>query len=1404
MEHDRDRLGVPVSDQTSREQPSHALQAYVPPYVRWRLAREPDALPGPFQEIYCAAVIHTDITGFTSLAEQLAVDGNTGAEHVRDTLGLFFKELGAIVDAHEGYTLSFGGDSATAMWPVRDIATLPDAVRRALRCATALHSALNGKQFRHAGRLGIHLSVGAGEVRAGAVGGIEGQWFPTVYGNALDQASRAQSRAQVGQILASPEAWQLIPEDVRGERVEDGTLLVNDVRMTTLAPADRIAPDTLSPPEQVRAYVPRSVLAQHDEGTLEWMAEFRHATVAFIHIRNLPHLSASDSNALQRFVAPVQASVSATGGSINKVFADHDGMTVVAAWGLPRHAYEDNAVRAVQAVISAERRLQSLGVDASIGVASGRTYMGQAGTDHYKEFALLGDVVNVAARLAHEVEPGIRCDGATRIEARPRLVFEALPPARLRGRQHAVAVYRPLAEKTHRRERDRIIGRQNERRQLGQALDDIETSRRVHVLVIEGEPGIGKSRLVGDLIAQSQYRPVQSLVGWGEALERATPYHAWRDIFARLLRLDAVGDRESQRARVLTELETPERRSKVALTNVVLPFDFPETADTQALRPAARARATREMLVYLFDRLTRTLPTVVVLEDAHWLDSASWALAHDLSALDARLLIAIVSRPVLAEEMSPDWRSLRDAETTTRLRLEAMSADDAIALACHRLDVDALPPEIADRVIRIAEGHPFFTEQLVLAMRDKDRVIRVEAGECHVVNPVSTVTFADTVHALIDSRIDGVSPQHQLTLKVAAVLGRRFDAWSLRATHPGNPDAAELQKQLDMLTDLELLRVTDDSTGRTYSFKHAITQEAVTGCLLPSERKNLNARVAQMLEEQHPADLTPVHALLAHHWREAGVVPKALDYLELAARQALREDANQEALAFIEQALEYARTAPTLDTAMVLRTAVWKRHFAEASWVMGDTLRAKQYVTEAMGDLHHRVRRPGVELAVQIVSRMAQAVLPRALVVQKDPGRRQQLVEASRVAAISAILHTDPLENVPALASGLLSYNLGERAGTTNVYALAMLAYGAGMLKLRGTAHTYFARMREEAHAQSEMRPLLFGILLESMHLFSSGDLEASERCLKDGLTLAGGGGNQRDRARLLLLLGATTCYSGHMTTGLRAVEEAYDLARYEKQAALERSWSLITLAGAYAQHLPSERMLEVVGDLQQKIQASLKQDTTAEGVTPNHFRAATAVALDALVHARAGQLERALTSTHEALRFLTSMRDLVAVHPPTWLLIQGPLETFWRAWSEAADRPELARQAAADARQFGTVLSRFALLHPVYRPRALLFRGGLHLSNGRRARARRAWAKGLALANALAQAQHAADDRFFMFDRALLLCALGGGALEARVDRARLEQAEDLFARCEMPCFEGHVRSLLDDKGTVRRGRMS
>ena len=190
-------------------------------------------------------------------------------------------------------------------------------------------------------------------------------------------------------------------------------------------------------------------------------------------------------------------------------------------------------------------------------------------------------------------------------------------------------------------------------------------------------------------------------------------------------------------------------------------------------------------------------PHVLVLEDAHWLDSASWALARQVAEQVAPVLLVLATRP-LSEPLPTDYQRLKDARDTRTLRLAGLGADDTVALVGRRLGVAALPDPVARLIVERAEGNPFYSEELALALRDAG-VVTVGGGVCRLApaaGDLRGLAFPDTVQGVITSRIDRLTPRQQLTLKVASVIGRGFAHRMLRDVHllgPTGRTCRELQ-----------------------------------------------------------------------------------------------------------------------------------------------------------------------------------------------------------------------------------------------------------------------------------------------------------------------------------------------------------------------------------------------------------------------------------------------------------------------------------------------------------------------------------------------------------------------------------------------------------------------------------
>lgn len=907
------------------------LTSYVPTLIARRLVSNYAPLEEPVSEVIPAIVLFADISGFTPLTEQLAERGPAGMEELSRILNAYFGQLIELVTAYGGDVVKFAGDALLAVWPTEQEEQIPLACLQAAQCALSIQRQLETYRHTESHQLFLKIGLSTGQVTALHLGGLHGRWEFIVTGQPLREVAQAEHYARPGQVVVTPGVWQHLTRHGSGNFIDNGFMELLSLQITT--PITAIPPIFLPADSDnaLRSYIPGAIKTRLDAGQTAWLADLRRVTVLFASMPALTELSTLEQ--AQQVVRTMQETLYRYEGSVNKINVDDKGVTMVAALGLPPLSHEDDPVLGVQAALGIHKALAELGFPSAIGVTTGRAFCGTIGNDIRREYTMIGDVVNLSARLMQaatrrdESSPEvILCDYATFEAAQSRLEFDTLNPIEVKGKRDPVAIFCPRGEKRQRIEAPEapaghtigVVGRQKERDVLENALQKLKEGQ-TSVILLEGEAGLGKSYLLGELKQKAQLQQITVLSGAGSNIEQSASYHGWRGIFAQMFDIGILADPEAQRLQFLELLEFFEESilPRVPLLNPVLPFNFADNELTAHMEGQTRADNTREILIKLLQTSVERSPKLLILEDAHWLDSASWNLAVTVSKQVSPVLLVLSTRPLTNPPLA--YLDLLNQRDSQHIQLNPMNRDEILSLVVNRLGVKHLPKPVADLIVDKGEGNPFFSEELAYALRDSKDII-LDGENCYLSPNVDLQSsyLPTTVQSIITSRIDRLPPAEQLTLKVASVIGRFFPFSTLRHIFPIADDKPHLSQYLQLLEEQALTSLESTEPEPAYAFKHIVTQEVAYNLLLFEQRRQLHQAVAEWYEMIYGLKLDQMNGLsgsivedssfiiplLVHHHHHAGNLDKERHYAKLAGEQSSRQFANEEAIQYFSRVLE--------------------------------------------------------------------------------------------------------------------------------------------------------------------------------------------------------------------------------------------------------------------------------------------------------------------------------------------------------------------------------------------------------------------------------------------------------------------------------------------------------------------
>lgn len=924
-----------------------------------------------------AVVLFVDTSGFTPLTARLSAYGRDGAEILAEILHAVFEPLVEAVYAHGGFIAGFAGDAFKAIFQ----GMTPESYLQALAAAEEIrtHMANHPTHNRRHGTFdfSVRMSIADGTVTWAVWSGHEDEAEQssgyTFAGSAIDQAVQGEDHADGGELVITEQLYaaiQAIPAlTIRGEplmaaargyvRVEQGP--------TQLSEPPSIDPPAAAIESIATRFYPLSLLNMRTQG------EFRPVYSVFLNVQQLPAPEAEDN-----FLPVFFQLLHQYGGylcRIGRIGASDTGGTFLLFWGAPI-SYENDLNRALSFLLELQSKLN---VPLRAGITHAVVYAGFIGSTRREEYTCYGASVNQAARqmvIANWNQ--VLVDAATARRGQAEFQITEAGYYSLKG----VTDEQPLFALQRHQERidatiyhDDFVGRRSELDQLLNAVQSILTEDSSGLLLIRGEAGIGKSRLAHEAFNLAQQRnlvgPMQLLRCQTDEIlrESLNPFRYFlRHYFDQTpnagqaanaakftAKLDALIARTTDPT---TSQELNRTRSCLgALVNLHWPDSLYEQ-----LEPQLRFENTLVALRTLFVAECRQQPIFLLLEDIHWFDEDSWTFLKQLLNAATTYPLLVVTTARLSphpEQTIPLEEELIDLEIV----LMPLSTAEVGAMAAQKLG-GAVSPELAALLVQRADGNPFFAEQLLHYLHERQLLVPADDGWRLLEGTASNTAspdevspdnvLPDDVQTVLVARLDRLAQEVKQVVQTAAVLGREF---SVRILSQMLQSDLVLEQKVQSAQDAAIWSALNELR---YLFRHALLRDAAYAMQLQAQLRALHSAAAAAIETLYHDQLTPYYSDLVYHYHLAGMAEEERTFAILAGEQAAAQFANRDAMGYLQRALALTPEQDRETHFALLTTCERVNKLLGDTTAQLDNLVAMQALAEAMDE-------PARQAEVQLV-----------------------------------------------------------------------------------------------------------------------------------------------------------------------------------------------------------------------------------------------------------------------------------------------------------------------------------------------------------------------------------------------------------------------------------------------------
>ncbi|KGL83667.1 Adenylate cyclase type 10, partial [Tinamus guttatus] len=854
-------------------------------------------------------LLFADVSGFTALTEKFSQSTSLdrGADEVTQTLNRYMGDIVEEILAFGGDILKFAGDAVLVLWRVEQ-AQLGDTISLVLQCSQRIQQKYGMRRTDVGLQLRLKIGISAGHMSFLTVGDGKELRF-LVFGRAVGDVWHAQNAARASDVILSAHGWELCNQSKIRMRMLDGPAVkvtgmeemseseYDDILSKVNRGRDPLAlpslgvlrPAVTLPPwnplrKLLCKYIPATVVRKIDDGQpLECLSELRPVSCLFVQLHFAEDVSLhqlckgiQDSNVIiATILRPYK-------GEINKICMFDKGCTLLCVFGLPGNKVPCESVHALgsalaisKACISSSTKLEAV----SIGVTTGTVFCGVVGHPMRHEYTVIGQKVNLAARLM-EFYPGVvSCDTATYAASRlPRTCFKELPEVAMKGVADPGTIYQYLGIskelmfgmelKKERPEHSPLLGRDKEIALFKRYVQAYVAHGESHVMAFEGMKGSGKSHLLSELAKLGRAAGHRVVAVALTELHMKQDYSVLRGMLAMAMDLQACQSCSTRQLVLQEKLQGLMEESSYCLLNALFLVKFPASKKVLKMNGAQRAL---EVEIAFKKVLQKTFEDKVLflIDNAHYMDSFSWAvLSHVLRDIPSFVVMGFAPGPCRGQRLCRAAADVMKLQQTTYIRLEELKPSGVMQKACRHLGVVSMPHDLETFLMQRSGGMPYYCEELLSHLQQHNMLLiqplrRDEGTEPKWENLFTPATEAPlvgsarrssahqdcrvcTIRAGVNlqnmvlppslkgialTELDSMNFSEQMVLKCAAIIGPTFTTELLFHILP-KWTRTKLNKILSVLVTCNILRwqnvktvAEDSSVSTTWS---ATTQQEET------------------------------------------------------------------------------------------------------------------------------------------------------------------------------------------------------------------------------------------------------------------------------------------------------------------------------------------------------------------------------------------------------------------------------------------------------------------------------------------------------------------------------------------------------------------------------------------------